>query len=173
MGVRKTQPPDGSLLHSFTALPGAHVDCYHADVDRRLDLTAYITTFFDTSVFRLERRILALAGQQYATTEDVNMLANDQCEHFATWQVEQRTDDELLMGVRGQPIKTWLFTRENETGGAALYFGSAVIPEDTGTGGTPRISAIIRALTPLHKLYSRILLMLAARALRRPERSVG
>lgn len=58
------------------------------------------------------------------------------------------------------------------TGGrpTQLYFGSAVVPTKSGSGGMQRMGLLFSALLGFHKLYSRVLLTSARSRLPRASR---
>ena len=160
-----TQIPQECLLRAYELTDGCYTDCYQIDVDGPPDFQRYIRLFFDTWIFRLERRILALSGQKFATTEDVEALACGEIDRFAAWRVEKRTANELLMTAQKGRIRTWLYlpADRNDLDKTRLMFGSAVLPVETGDASKKRLGWVIRFLLPFHRFYSRLLLKAAAR----------
>ncbi len=151
-------PPPDAALTAYQAREGCHTDCFFIDVPGTLTLQTYIELFFDTWLFRLERRILALTGFGPAGLPEIQALASGQTETFAAWTVEIRTPTQILMNVAKSPIRTWLQVEPTPTG-ARLYFGSAVLPNPKSN----RINRLTTALTPLHLIYAKSLLGAAAR----------
>ncbi|MEM9351190.1 MAG: hypothetical protein AAGA47_13100, partial [Pseudomonadota bacterium] len=135
---------------------GSHVDAYAVTTAEPVELSDYVSAFFQTPVFRLERRLLSFGGHA-SDAGQVLALAEGTGEAMAAWRVEDRSDRELLLTVPGTPIRTWLAVDE-----AQVWFGSAVLADETG-----KIAFAARALMPFHAFYSRLLLSLAARALPR------
>ena len=147
--VRRAEVPASSLIARYLADPASHVDAYVASGDATLE--AFVRAFFSTPIFRLERRLLRLAGKMSSDAQ-VNDLASGAGSAMAAWVVEDRSATELLMKVPGSPIRTWLAVGQGE-----LWFGSAIVAE----GG--KVPFLAKALMPFHHVYSRTLLRAAAK----------
>ncbi len=162
---RQSPLPEGSFLARYLDREGAYTDCFRVDVPGGPDLPAYIETFFDSWVFRLERRVLTLAGKGPATRKTVEALAHQDAQRFAAWIVRERDDSQILMEVPRTPIRTWLrvLPSDEQPGHVRLYFGSALVPPHRTDGAPARLGPLFRWTTGLHKLYSHILLDAAAR----------
>ncbi|WP_421849510.1 hypothetical protein [Oricola sp.] len=167
MSIIQVAPlPVGSFLGPYAQDAANYVDCYRTTVPGHIDLARFVATFFDSWIFRLERRLLAAFGQTGTSQGDVQALADGRSGGFAGWRVERRSDTQLLMSVRHDTIRTWLCI-EPHPGDASrtdLYFGSAVVAVAAGPHGTKRRRRLATLLIPVHRLYSRILLRAAARA---------
>lgn len=143
---------------------GSYVDCFARSCDGTVPLPVFIAAFFDSWVFRLERRMLATIGKGRSTTADVAALAEAKVDRFATWRVLARDGAQLLLEVPKTPIRTWLAVEPvPEVGATRLLFGSALVPEDSASG----LGWGIRASIGPHRLYSRLLLNAAATKLMR------
>lgn len=157
--------PPGALLATYEGQPGTYTDCYFIDVPGEPDFERYVALFFDTWLFRIEQSILTAAGKGPATREDVLALATGQADHFAAWETEARTDDQLLLTAGNGVIRTWLQIAPSGDPATPtrLLFGSAVLPV-TDADGSPRSSRLAALAMPFHKVYARALLGAAARA---------
>ncbi|MEM7731928.1 MAG: hypothetical protein AAF280_03995 [Pseudomonadota bacterium] len=148
------------MLHAATQRPGSHTDCFtatvplHSAADDGLARFAFI--FFDSWLFRLELKILGLAGKAYPTHSDPVALAKGETDHFAAWIVDGRTDTELLLRVAETPILTWLSVAPTD-GAAHLFFGSGILSQD----GKTQPHWGFRATMGAHKFYSVSLLRAA------------
>jgi hypothetical protein len=162
MKLREIAVPKDSLLHRYKNLDGAYTDCFEMVVPVSATLEGFVVAFYTTWLFRMERFVLTLAQRRWITDAQVDALAAGSADTFAVWRVEARAEGELLLSDTGGHTRSYLAFVANEGGKARLVFGSAVVPPK----GAP-MSALVRATVPLHKFYSRSLLRLAARRLRR------
>lgn len=166
--------PDGALLARYSA-GGAYTDCYVTDIAGPVTQAEYVEAFYTGAVFRLERLLLALVIKRPSTDGQAKALARGTIHRFAAWDVEARTDNQLLMCDLAGRTRSWLMTEplatpdeagtagspQVATAGASrtrLYFGSAVVPAHDAAGGRPRIGFAFRALLGFHRAYSRVLL---------------
>lgn len=157
MAVQRAPVPADALISGY-ANGSNHVDAYRVAVPATVPLSEYITAFFQTPLFRMERTLLSAIGRVPSDADQIEALALGKGSQMAAWKEEARSETEILLAVSGAPIRTWLATE----GGAqpALWFGSVAL---TRNGKLP---FAVRALMPVHALYSRVLLASAARALR-------
>lgn len=157
--------PEGSLLERYLTCEGCYTDCFSIEVNGPTNLAAYIDAFFDSWVFRIERRVLTLIGKGPATKHDVAALATGDAERFAAWTVTGRDDTQLLMTVPDTPIRTWLrvLPDTHRSHGVRLYFGSALVPPTPKDGAPARLPPVFRCTMGFHRLYSQVLLDAAAR----------
>ena len=160
--VRSAALPQDALLATCAA-SGAYIDCYTIELARPVAMADFIFAFYTTSIFRIERWILARTLGAASTDEDVRRLADAETNTFAAWHVEARQSDQILLAA-GR-TRSWLMVApQAATVGPStvLYFGSAVLPRLRGGLGWH-----FKALLGFHRLYSRILLGLAVRRLSR------
>lgn len=160
MIARPCAVPGDSLLAPRAAQPGTYADCFEVMHPGAVDLAAFLTAFYSTPLFRLERLILALVLRRPVRQAEVAALAAG-AKHFAVWTVEGRDAVQILLADRAGRTLSWLAAAPKQGGATRLLFGSAVLP---GQGG--RLSAPVRALLPLHRLYARLLLRSAEWRLR-------
>jgi hypothetical protein len=168
--VRATRLPDNSLLSNYGGASGedspAHfTDCYAIEVAGHVSLAEFVTAFYTTRLFKLERLILHYLAHKPSSDANVRSLASSESDRFAAWTVESRSDNELLMcDFRGR-TRSWFMVgspaREEGHPITLLRFGSAVV----GAGDTKSAPLLFRLLIGFHKVYSRALLGSAARKL--------
>lgn len=158
--------PDDASLQRYRER-GAYTDCYALDVAHSVTQAQYVEAFYTTWVFKLERAILSAVVAKPSSDAQAAQLARGEREDFAAWDVEAREADQLLMRDFRRLTCSWLMSRPLPSGGARLYFGSAVVPETDRHSGEKRMGFVFAALLGFHKLYSRILLRAAASKLAR------
>jgi hypothetical protein len=159
--------PERSLLLRHRE-QGAFTDCYVSSIARAVTLSEYIAAFYTTRLFKLERMVLKWAVSRPSTDLEVQSLAAAQSDHFAAWDVESRAADQILLADYTGQTKSWLMTQAaGHTGqpGTLLFFGSAVLPMRDRDTGNHKMTSSFGALLPLHKAYSRALLLSARRRL--------
>lgn len=167
--VRAVDIPSGTMLKAYQAQEGCYTDCYAVDVAGAPDIERFIRIFFDTSIFRLERRILALSGLEATHADDVDALARGHRSRFAAWRLEGKTADELMLRFERPSGRTWLHVADvpDQSGQARLFFGSALLPGARDNDKRPTIGWSLHAFLPFHRLYARMLLRAAAADWRR------
>lgn len=159
--IRSCELPEGALLSAFR-LDGKYTDCYATDVAGPISHAQFVSAFYTTFVFKLERSILAWAVSKPSTDAQAGQLANGSIEEFAAWRVEKRCPDQLLLSDFRGRTRSWLMVSPIATG-TRLYFGSAVVPARDRTTGRNKPGVVFTALLGFHKLYS-IMLLRAAKA---------
>lgn len=157
--IRSCPLPDNALLDRYND-GGAYTDCYTTDIPLSVSQAQYVSAFYTTLVFKLERLILKWTVSKSSTDEQVEQLADGSSDSFAAWTVEARTENQLLMCDYQRITRSWLMTVPLETG-TRLYFGSAVVPRLDPRTGKYRPGFAVRALLGFHKLYSAALLYAA------------
>lgn len=152
--------PDGALLERYSE-QGAYTDCYYMDVPGHISHSEYVEAFYTSSLFRVERGILATVAARPSTDQKARELANGETETFSAWSVEGRTEDQLLLCDHLGRTRSWLMsmTAEGmEEPATRLYFGSAVIPKSISASGRRSFGFAFHALSVFHRLYSRALM---------------
>jgi hypothetical protein len=140
------------------ASKGAFADCYAVVLPCTVTQADYIEAFYTTSVFKVERWLIASFLSRPSTNAQARQLAQGSLSSFAAWSVEQRLANQLLLAA-GR-TRSWLMANASPEAGAPctqLYFGSAVLPRRDGTGRAA-MGWQFKALLGFHRLYSRILL---------------
>ena len=154
--------PDNALLDSYRA-NGAYTDCYATDIVGSVSHKQFVTAFYTTSLFKLERAILNWAVSKPSTDAQAEQLASGATDAFAAWHVEKRRENQVLMCDFQGRTRSWLMVaplRSDSGAGTRLYFGSAVVPVKSATG-RPKLGLAFRALLGFHKIYSKALLRAA------------
>ena len=167
--ITRCELPDAALLRKYSGSE-AYTDCFTTEVAQTLSQAQYIEAFYSTWVFKLERWLLARLVAKPSTDAQASALAAGTVDSFAAWHVEGRTAEQLLMCDFNERTRSWLMSAAMQVGGAMgtrLYFGSAVVPVINPRSGLPEMGRVFRALLGFHKLYSRVLLSVAAARLRR------
>ena len=145
--------PDNALLRRYDNGAGHYTDCYSVTVSDKIELPNFVEAFYTAPLFRSERVVLKFAARRPSTDEDAANVASGQTSQFAVWDVEDRSENQLLMCDMTSKTRSWFMTRE-VAGGTQLFFGSAVIADkDTGKQGF-----LFHALAPVHNIYARALL---------------
>ena len=155
--------PDGALLNSYLR-EGTYTDCYVTDIHGSVSHPQYVLAFYTTLVFNLERLILKLAVSRPSTDAQAKQLATGSVDAFAAWDVEARSENQLLMCDFHRRTRSWLMAAPIEnTGGmrTRLYFGSAVVPMKNSRTGRLTLGFGFRALLGFHRVYSVVLLYAA------------
>lgn len=160
--------PDDALLARYRA-NGAHTDCYATEIPGRPTLTQYVTAFYTTPVFRLERLVLKLALARPSTDEEAAQLAEGRRDTFAAWRVESRNDNQLLLADLQGRTRSWLMVKPDPVNSERthLYFGSAIVPRENPDSGKRSLGPVFTALMGFHKVYSQVLLASACAGLPR------
>jgi hypothetical protein len=156
--------PAGALLERY-AQNGAYTDCYTVELPLLVTQGEFVEAFYTSSVFKVERWLLAKFLSRPSTDAEARHLATGGLSRFAVWSVEERGPNQILLAA-GR-TRSWLMVSPGQRSGAGtrLYFGSAVVTNRAGVSGARRMGRRFRALLGFHKLYSRVLLASARRKL--------
>ncbi len=161
--------PDNGLTKTYLA-KGAHTDCYYIDIAAKVTLAQYLQAFYNTPVFSVEKTLLTTFAKKHIRNNDINVLADGNCDSFSIWTVEQRTDNQILLCEFTQSTRSWLmvdYLGTAEQPITRLYFGSVVVPKIVSPSGKSTFGILFYAFAGFHKLYSRALLKSAFNALRK------
>jgi hypothetical protein len=163
-GVRRSPLPDCSLLRTYAETPGCYTDCYARDVDGLVKLSDFVTNFYTTPLFKVERFILHVFVSHASTDHQARQLSEGRSDQFAAWKTEGRTDDQLLMCDITGRTRSWFMIAPMDGSGPStrLYFGSAIVPAEHLKSVRDTLGFPFNALLGFHKLYSRALLSAAA-----------
>lgn len=153
--------PEQALLRPY-AQSGAYTDCYLMTLPGPVHLAHFVEAFYSSSVFKFERTLLGLALGKKASDQDAAALGRAQVSQFSAWQVEERTDTQLLL--RFGDTRSW-FMVETAADTSRLYFGSAVLPRKVDAEGKGVFGAGFHLLGGFHHRYSRALLRSALKRL--------
>jgi hypothetical protein len=158
--IEKCPVPANTTLEKY-ATEGAYIDCYRTNVSGRVSFREYISAFYTTPLFRLERFILRLVVSKPSTDIQVRQLAEGDIQRFAAWRVEDRSENELLMCDFIGRTRSWLMAAPVSTMDdirTKLYFGSAIVPKRNPKTGTLSLGSGYQALIGFHQIYSVLLL---------------
>ncbi len=155
--------PEEALLRTYRggARPdrwGHHGDCFAVAIDRKVNIAEFVTAFYTSPVFRIERVILGLAAKTPSTDAQAHALAEGSSNQFAIWQVGERTETQLLMCDRYEKTRSWFRVVPIGEGATILQFGSAVAADRDRETGAVTMGRGFRLLMGLHVLYSKTLL---------------
>lgn len=170
--VTATSLPGNSLLRRYAdgadAGAGHYTDCFSADVEGDVSLTEFVTAFYTTPLFRIERIILRWLARRPSSDADVTALASARADAFAAWTVERRERTQLLMADVSGRTRSWFMVDPAPRCGAAtrLFFGSAVL-RDRAAPTMPVHGFGFRTVIRFHRGYSVALLWSARRRLHR------
>jgi hypothetical protein len=172
MSITQQPAPPDSLLMSYRggARPerwGQYGDCFSVNLKRRVTLEEFVSAFYTTWVFKIERRMLRWVMRAASTDAQARGVAAGTQDAFAIWRVGARTETQLLMCDRYESTRSWFRVAPIE-GGTLLQFGSAVAAArggrggGRGGGGTASMGGGFQLLLGFHVLYSKVLLRAAA-----------
>ena len=158
--------PESALLNKYrNRSPSedaeAYADCYSVGINGSVVLSDFVFAFYTTPVFRLERVILKYLVAKPSTDYQARQLADGSIDSFAAWNVEQRTEEQLLMcDFRGRTRSWFMVTPIVTTSHSRtlLRFGSAVVPRKNIKTGKLELGSGFSFLRGFHKLYSKALL---------------
>jgi hypothetical protein len=163
--VKITTPPlpEHALLARYAA-DGGYTDCYATDLPGNFTHAEYVTAFYTTWLFKLERAILRWLVAKPSSDAEAEELGRGGRESFAAWTVEASAPNQLLLRDFLGNTRSWLMVEPRHDGGVTrLYFGSAIVPRTDRRTGQRRLKRRFRVLLGFHERYSRALLA-AARA---------
>jgi len=152
--------PEKALLNDYFR-EGTYTDCYVTEINTAVPFAQFVTAFYTTPLFRLERFILKIAVSRPSTDAQAKQLAAGSIDAFAAWNVEARGKNQLLMCDFHRRTRSWLMVAPaSGTNGTAtrLLFGSAAVPEKHSATGQAMLGFGFKALLGFHKIYSVILL---------------
>jgi len=158
--IKSCPLPDDALLSKYSS-NGAYVDCFMTDIPFSVSHKQYVTSFYTTPLFKLERFILTWTVSKPSTDVQVEQLADGSTQAFAAWTVEARAENQLLMCDFIRRTRSWLMVVPLGSGGTRLYFGSAVVPIVDSRTGKSTLGFIFSVLLGFHRLYSVALLYAA------------
>lgn len=162
--IAQAKEPTDALLAKYSRTEGCYTDCFSADLPRQVTFEQFVTAFYTTWLFKLERLILKFAVKRPSTDAHAADLAKGARDSFAAWSVEDRTPNQILLCDLSGRTRSWLMIAPTPDG-TRLYFGSAVVPVPNKSGETT-LGTGFDALLGFHKLYSKHLLRAAAGKLR-------
>jgi hypothetical protein len=168
--IRPGVLPAHALLARYRDV-GGFTDCWVTDLSRPVTHADYVEAFYTTTLFGIERRLLAWFASSPSSPADARLLADARSDAFAAWTVEARATDQLLLRDFTRRTRSWLMVEPlADDRGTRLYFGSAVLPRhrgEDGERGHGSMGIAFHALSGFHAIYSRSLLAAARSRLMR------
>lgn len=161
MIARPIAVPQDALLHRYVETTGAYTDCFEVMSPLSVTHQEFITAFYTTWLFRLERVVLSVTLRRFVRDAEAVALAQGAADRFAVWTVEDRVENQILLRDASGQTCSYLAVVAKDGGVTRLIFGSAVLPKGGAMPGW------VRALIPLHSFYSKALLRLAERKMRK------
>ena len=162
--VQKCAVPQNSLLAAYVR-DGSYADSYRTELTGHISLPAFVKAFYTNWLFKLEALILKYTVKRPSNDMEAQELAEGTRTKFAAWDVEGRTENELLMCDMLKRTRSWfMVTHENER--TQLYFGSAVVPVKNPKTGKLSLGFLFLILLGFHQIYSFLLLYFASRNIR-------
>lgn len=162
--------PRTALLQRY-AKQGEYTDCFATDIPVRSSLPMFVEAFYTTWLFKIERAILAWLLSLSSTDDEARQIARGERDRFAAWNVEDRSDDQLLLIDLRQRTGSWFMVASRDSG-SRLMFGSVVFRTE-GTPTQRKMRWTFRSLLGFHRIYSRALLSAARSRLLRQAASVA
>lgn len=126
--IQPCELPRGALLGKYLQA-GAYADCYVTEVAGRVAHAEYVSAFYTTALFKVERLLLGWLVAKPSNDRQAEQLASGIRDSFAAWTVEARAANQLLLCDFQGRTRSWLMVAQVHTGGnesTRLYFGSAV-----------------------------------------------
>ncbi len=167
--IKNSPLPKEALLHLYSR-DGHYTDCFSTEISRSVTHSQYVTAFYTTKLFKIERFILRLAVSRPSTDTEAMQLAEEQRDAFAAWSVEARDKNQLLLCDFKGRTRSWLMVEPmtpEQGPRTRLYFGSAVVL--TGKNESERRSRGFSMLLRFHRWYSVALLYSAKKRLERAD----
>ena len=152
--------PEVALLNNYLKA-GTYTDCYMTDILGPVSHKQYVTAFYTTFVFKMERVILKIALSRPSTDNQAKQLADGSIDEFAAWHVEARSENQLLLSDFQGRTRSWLMVASvdiEDIRKTRLFFGSAVTPVRNAETEKISLGAGFSMLLGFHKLYSVLLL---------------
>jgi hypothetical protein len=159
--IKKCTVPPQTLLSKYV-VDGTYTDSYRTEIPGHISLSTYVFAFYTTWLFKVEAFILKYTVKRPSDDAEAQELANGVRTKFAAWDVEGRTENELLMCDLMERTRSWfMVTHENDR--TQLYFGSAVVPVKNPKTGKSSLGFLFLILLGFHQVYSYFLLYFASR----------
>ena len=151
--------PEEALLQRYKH-DGSYTDCYCMIIQRGVSMPEYISAFYTTPIFKVERKILSLVAGKHSSDEGAQGLALGNQKIFAAWSVEGRSTNQLLLCDFQSRTRSWLMVQA-QSNSTRLYFGSAVVPKSKSAEGKASFGIAFHVLKGFHHLYTKALMSAA------------
>lgn len=167
--IEKCSIPDNALLADYFR-DDTYTDCYKTDVSGVVSHAEFVTAFYTTRLFKLERFILKWLVSKPSTDTEAKRLAEGEANTFAAWSVESRCENQILLSDYQNRTRSWLMVSpllEDGVTQTRLYFGSTVTPVRNRKTGKITLGLGFHVLLGFHRIYSVALLFSAKSRLNR------
>lgn len=152
--------PEHSLLFAYHA-KGDYTDCFTVDVAGEVSQQQFVTAFYTSRLFKVERFILKWLVAKPSTDRQAGLLASGSIDSFAAWTVEGRKRHQLLVCDYQGRTRSWLMVEPIKAGhGAAtrLFFGTGIASATDRKTGRKTMPLLFRLLLGFHRRYAPALL---------------
>ena len=159
--------PEHSLLYAYHA-KGDYTDCFTVDVVGDISQQQFVSAFYTSRLFKVERFILKWLVAKPSTDRQADQLAAGSIKSFAAWTAEGRTPNQLLLCDYQGRTRSWLMVEPLRNGpdtATRLFFGSGVVSATDLRKGRKSMPLLFRFLLGFHRRYARALLRSAVRKL--------
>ena len=148
-----------SLLHGY-ASAGAYTDCFTIDLPGVVTHAQFVTAFYTSRLFKVERAILRWVLGMPSTDAEMAQVAAGSLDRFAAWTVEARAPNQILACDFQNRTRSWLMTAPvvGSTLTTRLFFGTVVVPDVDRKPGGQTMPPAFRRLLGFHRWYARALL---------------
>ncbi|MBB6124908.1 hypothetical protein [Sphingobium subterraneum] len=156
--------PEHSLLSAYNT-KGYYTDCFAIEVARDISQQQFVTAFYTSRLFKVERFILKWLVTKPSTDQEAKQLAIGSTDSFAAWTVEGRMPEQLLLCDYQGRTRSWLMVEPIGSGtetATQLFFGTGVVSATNRTTGRKSMQIPFHLLLGFHRLYARALLRSAA-----------
>ncbi|MFZ6799949.1 hypothetical protein [Undibacterium sp. Di24W] len=151
--------PEEAFLQRYRR-DSSYTDCYCMIIERSVSMPKYISAFYTTNIFKVERQLLSLVAGKHSSDEAAQNLALGSETNFAAWSVEERSSSQLLLCDYLGRTRSWLMVQP-QSNSTRLYFGSAVVPKSKSANGKASFGIAFHALYGFHHLYTKALMRAA------------
>jgi hypothetical protein len=141
---------------------GHYGDCFAVTVAATVTLEDFVSAFYTTWAFKMERFILRWLAAAPSSDAEARGVAQGTQARFAVWYVADRNASQLLMCDRYESTRSWFRVEPLEGGQTRLQFGTGVAAVPDRNAGALSMSGGFRLLLGFHVLYSKLLLRAAA-----------
>ena len=127
--VSQCKAPDNSLLNRYDK-NGDYTDCYRINVSRDISFNRFMTSFYTTKLFRIERFILKWIARKPSSDGQLINLIEGRSKNFSAWHIEDRCENQILLCDFQNKTRSWLMIEkipDSDDYKTRLYFGSAVV----------------------------------------------
>ena len=155
-----TALPEHSLLFAYHA-KGDYADCFTVDLASDVSQPQFVTAFYTSRLFKIERFILKWLVAKPSTDREAEQLASGSIDRFAAWTVEGRKSDQLLLCDYQGRTRSWLMVEPIAAGADAatrLFFGTGVVSVTDQRTGRKTMPILFRLLLGFHRRYAKALL---------------